>query len=86
VTTVALGGTDDDRSVVLLPMLMTGLPFKAFVSEIRPRGRSADAGQRRMGAVAPGEEGLGKSGGSAVAAAPKPTPVMTPTGLTAMRI
>jgi len=60
VTAVALGGTNDDRSVVLSPMLIQGLPFEAFVGEIRPLSRSADTGQPWMGAVARGKEGLGQ--------------------------
>src|SRR5512134_4073959 len=81
VTAVALRGTDDDRFVVFSPMLMIGLPFEAFVGEIRSIGRGADAGQPWVGTVACGQEGLGER---LVLAAPKPTPVMTPTGLTAM--
>src|SRR5512143_2337527 len=57
---VALGSTPDDRSIVLVPMLMTGLPFEAFVGQVGTLGRSADAGQCRMGTVARCQEGLGE--------------------------
>src|SRR5512134_3889576 len=60
VTAVALRGTDDDRFVVFSPMLMIGLPFEAFVGEIRSIGRGADAGQPWVGTVACGQEGLGE--------------------------
>lgn len=57
---IALGRADDDRPLVLVPVLMKGLPFKALVGQIRALSGGPYAEQPGVRLMARGEEGLGE--------------------------